>query len=157
MSDNPESTPLGFAIAGAAGRDKRAALRLLLGQLAARYPRGCYLISPQDTPLAAGATGWGVLEPLLGGVAGAGDEIEALLGWAVGELEERRLREARGDMAWQASSIYIAVDELPGVLARHPRALDQLGQLLWQGPAYEIAVIAATADSLLLGIPPACS
>jgi hypothetical protein len=136
------------AIAGATGRGKSTVLRLLLAQLAPLFPRACYLINPHFAPLQADGTDWRPLLPRLAGVARTGEEIETMLAWAVGEMEERGQREIQGDLAWKDQGVYIAVDSLSEVVRRAPRAQQMLCQLLARGRSRGIVLLLAAQDGL---------
>jgi hypothetical protein len=136
-----------IALAGATGGGKTNILRLILAQLL-KLGATCYLCDIHYAPNKRGMDWIPIAERLAAPPVRDIQDIYATVEWlARSELQARIDREYAGEFI--GDPLYLAIEELPAVMAEKPEIAPHLSKLLRQGRQYDVCLIGATQDMLV--------
>jgi hypothetical protein len=141
------------ALAGPTGGGKTTILRTIFSQLLYLGATG-YLFDRFYAPIKKGIDWRPIANKLAVPPIRDYQEMVEVMDWLVaGELAARIDREYRGEAIGEP--MYIALEEMPLVVAEVPQIAEPIGRLLRQGRQYDLCFIGAMQDALAktLGIP----
>lgn len=137
------------ALVGATGQGKSSIMRLLLSQLLAAGAR-VVLADPHYARKDARDATAGDWEPierrLLFAPAVSAPDIDYLLRWTIGQLEQRLVLRSAG--GWSGDPLFVAVDELPVITAQNRDAMPMLTRILREGRKVDLFAISSAQDML---------
>lgn len=137
------------AIAGATGGGKSNIMRLILPQLLACNAR-VVLADPHYTDLdVENGDDWRLIKQKLHlAPAIKPDEIEDLLAWLATDELQKRL-ELRRQQQSPGAPLFLAIDELPAIVANLKKAPEYLGTILREGRKVNLLIIGSAQDFLV--------
>jgi hypothetical protein len=142
-----------IALAGPTGGGKTSILRTIFSQLLYLGATG-YLFDRFYAPIKKGIDWRPIANKLAVPPIRDYQEMVEVMDWLAGsELAARIDREYRGEAIGEP--IYIALEEMPLIVAEVPQIAEPIGRLLRQGRQYDVCFIGAMQDALAktLGIP----